>query len=130
MLWQLKKLSTGEPLSEAGKLPEDWGPIFGLSGFKDRLGDLSWLGPKYVDMGWVQVEGELPPPPKEATPAELLWEKAKAELRNTDWLMLPDAPITLEKKIAWKEYRKNLRNIRDQKGFPDNVIWPSEPKAR
>lgn len=79
-------------------------------------------------MGWVEVEGELPPMPEEATPSELMWEKAKAELRDTDWLMLLDAPITVEKRTEWKEYRKKLRAIREQEGFPDNVVWPSEPK--
>ncbi|MAN61357.1 MAG: hypothetical protein CMI60_05345 [Parvibaculum sp.] len=128
MLWQLKRLSDGKPLNEPGDLPEDWGPIFGLHGVIDKLGDLSWLGPSYSDMGWVEVEGELPPMPEEATPSELLWEEAKAELRNTDWLMLLDAPITVEKRTEWKEYRKKLRAIREQKGFPDNVVWPSEPK--
>ena len=128
MLWQLTRLSDGKPLSEPGELPEDWGPIFGLHGIKDRLGDLSWLGLKYSDMGWLEVEGELPPMPEEATPSELMWEKAKAQLRETDWLMLLDAPITVEKRAEWKKYRQQLRAIRDQKGFPDNVIWPSEPK--
>ena len=79
-------------------------------------------------MGWLEVEGELPPMPEEATLSELMWEKAKAQLRETDWLMLLDAPITVEKRAEWKKYRQQLRAIRDQKGFPDNVIWPSEPK--
>lgn len=57
-MWQLKRLSTGEALSEAGDLPVNWGPIFGLHGFLDRLGNLSWLGDAYADMGWFQIEAE------------------------------------------------------------------------
>jgi hypothetical protein len=128
MLWQLKKLSSGKPLNEPGKLPENWGPIFGLHNIKDKLSDLSWLGESYADMGWFEVEGELPSPPPKSTPSDLAWEKAKAALRATDWLMLPDISMTVEKQLAWREYRKQLRNIRKQKGFPDEIDWPSEPK--
>jgi hypothetical protein len=55
-LWQLKKLSSGEALNEPQRLPENWGPIFGMQGFIDRIGNLSWLGEGYNDQGWVQVE--------------------------------------------------------------------------
>lgn len=128
MLWQLKRLSNGEELTKPGELPEDWGPIFGLSNIKDRLNDLSWLGPSYSDLGWFEVEGELPEPPAEATKADLMWEKAKAILKDTDYLMLVDAPINAEQRASWQEYRKKLRNIREQTGFPDNIVWPDEPR--
>ena len=66
-LWQLKNLLTGEALSPAQGLPENWGPIFGLAGIQDRLGDLSWLGEAYANQGWVQVDAQ---PPAEATREE------------------------------------------------------------
>ena len=72
-LWQLKKLSTGEALNEPQLLPENWGPIFGLHGFMDRIGDLSWLGEAYEGQGWVEV-GDAPPGPATSTKAELEWE--------------------------------------------------------
>ena len=78
-LWQLKKLSTGEALNEPQSLPENWGPIFGLHGFLDKLGDLSWLGDAYADQGWFEV-GDAPPDPTTSTPAELAWEHAKQML--------------------------------------------------
>jgi len=37
-LWQLKNLSTNEALNEPQRLPENWGPIFGMAGIQDRLG--------------------------------------------------------------------------------------------
>ena len=43
MPWQLRKLSTNEVLEDASVLPTNWGPIFGLAGVKDQLGDLSWV---------------------------------------------------------------------------------------
>lgn len=125
-LWQLKKLSTGEALSEPQKLPENWGPIFGLHGFIDQLGDLSWLGEAYADQGWVVV-GEAPAEPAQSNEAELAWEKAKQLLRESDWSMLPDVPMTKGDKTLWTAYRKGLREIRLQSGFPTDIQWPISP---
>ena len=127
MQWQLVKLSTNEILSGPGRLPENWGPIFGMSGIEEKLGDLSWLGEAYADQGWVQVEGEASAIPTLATPAELVWEKAKELLRQSDWSMLSDVPMTVGGKQAWIAYRAALRNIRSQTGFPD-VNWPVKPE--
>ena len=126
-LWQLKKLSDGSALNEPQPLPENWGPIFGLHGFVDRLGDLSWLGDAYNDQGWVQV-GEAPPAPAMATKAQLEWDRAKKMLQESDWSMLPDVPMTAGDKAAWIEYRRGLREIRLQAGFPDSIVWPTRPE--
>ena len=125
-LWQLKKLSDGSALNEPQPLPENWGPIFGLHGFVDQIGDLSWLGEAYNDMGWVEV-GDAPPSPATSSAAELAWDKAKQALRDSDWAMLPDVPMTVGKKIEWTAYRKALREIKLQAGYPNNIIWPDIP---
>jgi len=126
MLWQLKKISTGETLNEPQKLPENWGPIFGLHGFIDQLGDLSWLGEAYADQGWFVV-GEAPAEPAQSTPAELAWEKAKRLLRESDWSMLPDVPMNKTQKALWAAYRRELREIRLHAEFP-NMSWPVAPE--
>ena len=126
-MWQLIKLSTNEALSEAGPLPNNWGPIFGMVGVQDKLGDLSWLGESYADQGWVQVEGETNAV-AEATPAELVWEKAKVLLRESDWSVLSDVPMYNETRQKWIAYRKALREIKYQAGFPTNVTWPTKPE--
>jgi hypothetical protein len=59
ILWQLKKLSTNEPLNEPQELPDNWKNIFGLHASKDRLGDLSWAG--HEDIGWFEI-GPAPEP--------------------------------------------------------------------
>jgi hypothetical protein len=97
-----------------------------MEGVQDKLGDLSWLGEAYTDQGWVQVEGAVNAI-AESTPAELVWEKAKQQLRESDWAMLPDVPMTVEEKQQWVSYRMSLRNIRSQVGFPNAVVWPSKP---
>ena len=126
MLWQLKKLSTGEALNEPQKLPENWGPIFGLAGIQDQLGDLSWLGEAYADQGWVVV-GEAPADPAQATASELAWDRAKKLLWESDWSMLPDVPMTAGDKALWIEYRRALREIRLHPDFP-NMTWPVAPE--
>lgn len=127
-LWQLKNLKTNEALNEPQPLPENWGPIFGLHGFLDKIGDLSWIGDEYAGLGWVQVgETEDPPVAVTSTPAELAWDRAKKMLAESDWAMLPDVPMTAGEKSAWIEYRRGLREIRLQSGFPDNIQWPKAP---
>ena len=126
-LWQLKKLSTNEALNAPQKLPENWGPIFGLAGIQDQLGDLSWLGEAYADQGWVVV-GDAPAAPAPSTEAELAWEKAKQMLRESDWSMLSDVPMTAGNKALWIEYRRALREVRLQSGFPSNIQWPAKPE--
>lgn len=127
MLWQLQKLSTNEALSTAGPLPENWGPIFGLSGIQEKIGNLSWLGEAYEDMGWVQVEGEAADTIPAATESEKAWEKAKQLLRDSDWAVLPDVPMSAGEKDDWIEYRRQIREIRLHVDFP-NMTWPASPE--
>jgi hypothetical protein len=127
MLWQLKKLSTGETLNQPQKLPVNWGPIFGMAGIQDRLGDLSWLGEAYSDQGWVVV-GEAPPDSPQSTEAVIAWEKAKKYLQDSDWSMLPDISMLSNKKLEWIEYRRALREIRLQPDFPTSINWPVKPE--
>jgi len=125
-LWQLKNLSTNEALNEPQKLPENWGPIFGMAGIQDRLGDLSWLGEAYSNQGWVIV-GEAPADPVPSTAAELAWDRAKKLLQESDWSVLSDVPMTSGDKALWIEYRRSLREIRLQSGFPSKILWPVAP---
>lgn len=124
-LWQLKRLSDGAPLNEPQPLPENWGVMFGMSQHHDRLADVAWMGPEYADMGWFVV-GEMPVAP-EATPADLLWQEAKDRLRDSDWAMMPDVPMTREKRREWEEYRKFLRELRLHPAFPE-VTFPAPPE--
>lgn len=45
-------------------------------------------------------------------------------LTQSDWTMLLDVPTD---KKAWKAYRQALRDITQQPGFPDNIVWPTKP---
>lgn len=45
-------------------------------------------------------------------------------LVSCDWTMLPDSSADKE---VWSAYRKALRDIPEQSGFPDEVVWPTKP---
>jgi len=45
-------------------------------------------------------------------------------LLKTDWMALSDVTMSAE----WQAYRQALRDIPEQEGFPDNVVWPTKPK--
>ena len=42
--------------------------------------------------------------------------------------MLSDVPMTAGDKAKWIEYRRGLREIRLQPGFPDSIQWPARPE--
>lgn len=128
-LWQLKNLTTNEPLNEPQPLPENWGPIFGLSGFIDRLDDMGWLGEEYANTGWFIV-GEEPDSDTidESSLGDTEWERAKQLLQESDWTMISDVPMTKDKKSLWIEYRRQLREIKLQAGFPFDITWPTPPE--
>ena len=56
-------------------------------------------------------------------------EKARAErkllLAASDWTQVKDAPVD---QAAWSAYRQALRDIPQQPGVPQNVVWPSKPE--
>jgi hypothetical protein len=45
-------------------------------------------------------------------------------LSASDWTQTADAPVD---KQAWALYRQALRDIPEQSGFPENVVWPTSP---
>jgi len=48
------------------------------------------------------------------------------KLRASDWSVLPDVPMTSEKKSEWETYRQALRDITNQPD-PFNITWPTPP---
>ena len=123
-MWQLKKLSTNEPLNEAGPLPNNWGPIFGLHGFLEKLGDLSWIGPTYADKGWVELT--------EAEQKELKKAEAMARVeteKNLATEKLSDQNITVENKIAWANYMLALDAVCLCPDFDCDPKFPARPNV-
>ena len=49
-----------------------------------------------------------------------------ALLVESDWAVLPDAPVADEQ--AWKDYRQALRDVPQQAAFPTDINWPTKPE--
>ena len=96
-----------------------------MHGFVEKLNDLSWVGVE--DQGWFDTGVQYSSPDTQDA-ASLAWSRAKTYLEQTDWAMLTDVPMTKEKKTQWVEYRRILREIRTQDGFPNSIVWPNQPE--
>lgn len=51
----------------------------------------------------------------------------KQLLMDCDWTDLPSAPLTLEEKQTWQAYRQALRDLPQDFGDPDSVLFPQPP---
>lgn len=47
-----------------------------------------------------------------------------SRLASSDWTQLPDAPLSIEARQAWAEYRAALRDI-TKSASPFQIEWPS-----
>ena len=47
-------------------------------------------------------------------------------IKESDWRAVSDRELEPE----WKEYRQALRDISNQKGFPHEVKWPTDPDGK
>lgn len=63
---------------------------------------------------------------KEMVSLDIRLERNKL-LSDTDHLIQADYPISDEKRQEIKVYRQALRDIPQQDGFPENIIWPDKP---
>lgn len=57
----------------------------------------------------------------------LALEERERRLRATDYLMLPDYPISDEMRQKVVAYRQALRDLPEQDEWPDIVDWPHQP---
>ncbi|MBS7253502.1 tail fiber assembly protein [Flavobacterium branchiicola] len=62
---------------------------------------------------------------KEALLANLRTTR-NALLMDSDWTQVEDAPLPEEKKIAWKNYRQELRDLTDLEDTA-SIVWPEKP---
>mgnify|MGYP003654554743 CR=1 FL=1 len=125
--WQLIELKTGTVLEGPKELPENWESIFGMRGILDKIGELDWLGSQWEGKGWKPIDVEIEvadPLPSGHEEVEIVGKLLAA----CDYKMLEDYPITVEEKVKWINYRHQLRNIKHQLGFPDDIEWPVKPE--
>lgn len=48
-------------------------------------------------------------------------------IRETDYLAMPDYPLTDDEREALTQYRQALRDLPQAEGFPDAIAWPEAP---
>ena len=60
------------------------------------------------------------------------WKIIRAErgklLRESDYLILADAPVDETQKQEWTTYRQALRDIPQDYDSPDEVVYPDKPE--
>lgn len=57
--------------------------------------------------------------------SKALREKRVELLKETDWMSSNDRVMS----DAERQYRQDLRDIPNQPGFPNNVVWPTKPQG-
>lgn len=80
-----------------------------------------------VDRGDYYEAVPVPEPTNEEL-AIIVRSTRDAKLSETDYLVVPDYPISEENLAEVKIYRQALRDITEQTGFPKDVSWPDVPK--
>lgn len=80
-----------------------------------------------------QVDGKYQIVENPPVSLEILAENVRSErdrrIAETDWYMMPDYPADPETLEVVKNYRKALRDITLQSGFPRDVEWPVMPNV-
>jgi len=87
------------------------------------------LSPRHDgEIGWYLVDNEwvFDPPSSLDVSSEAIKMRNKY-LRYTDKYVLPDFPLSDELRSAIISYRQQLRDLPEQVGFPDNIVWPEQP---
>ncbi len=49
-------------------------------------------------------------------------------LKASDFAVMPDYPCGETERAGWLAYRQALRDIPEQAGYPDAIVWPEPPK--
>ena len=70
----------------------------------------------------LEEERNRPLTPEEK--AELIRQQRDALLSATDYMMMPDYPMSELARENLKVYRQALRDVPEQPDFPNSVVWP------
>lgn len=80
-----------------------------------------------VDRGDYYEAVPIPAPTKEELARDVR-DTRNAKLSKTDYLVASDYHISEKNLAEIKIYRQALRDITEQAGFPESVIWPDVPR--
>jgi hypothetical protein len=93
----------------------------------DDTGALFDTAALFVEMQPHAVPYVPPPPPSVDELAAAVRAERDRLLAASDWTQLPDVPEAT--RTAWATYRQALRDVPEQAGFPENVVWPTKPET-
>jgi len=126
--WQLIDYTSNTILEDLDYLPTDWGPIFGLNGFIDKIHDLSWVG--YHGLGWVKKELPDPVPTMAETIVEMNNRVNNILRESLEMVAADNTNVTKGERIDWMDYRRKVKEIPYQPGFPYEIDWPLPPSKQ
>jgi len=84
-----------------------------------------WDGEQWIE-GETAEQRESREQAREQKEADEERERRNALLAESDWSVLPDAPVADQQ--AWIDYRQALRDVPEQEGFPTDINWPIKPE--
>lgn len=85
----------------------------------------NWVQSDVAGIGW-SYDGITFTAPLDPTPTEEeIRDKRNRLLAASDWTQVADAPVN---QVTWVTYRQALRDVPNQIGFPETVIWPIRPE--
>ncbi len=73
---------------------------------------------KKYPVRYVDEEPPIKMLPHPYTVAQWIREKRNKLLAESDWVMLPDAPLSEEQRLEWMRYRQALRDLPRDWGLP------------
>ena len=95
--------------------------------------------PPHELIGWREDNPDPQPTQEELEAAweeikdDIKWGSARQKrdllLRNSDHVILSDAPYSRSKKTSWKTYRQELRDIPQAYSNVQDIVWPEPPEV-
>jgi hypothetical protein len=102
-------------------------PIHGWIPFTADPNDVEPLGAEVFNAAKDSASAYVaPPPPTSESIATQARTQRDALLSQSDWTQVADAPVD---QSAWATYRRALRDVPRQAGFPANIVWPTRPEV-
>jgi hypothetical protein len=100
-----------------------------------RLSDNAFIPDDPNNTGWQDYQawlaaGNTPNPVPSSVLAAEVRTQRDALLIASDNHALADrwASMTTQQQQAWAQYRQELRDVPEQPGFPQTVVWPTPPQ--
>lgn len=59
---------------------------------------------------------------------QIVRSERNKKLNATDWAVLPDSPLSDEKKQQYQNYRQALRDLPQTLSTVEDLVWPVQPE--